>query len=297
MSRIVLTKEVRHNLTSRSKFFTAYSKYGKLPIDEGLSLIEIEIPHTAPEDAPAIADIICHLATNEPENLAHIEPTLIYTLSEYLQSSYLFEYICDHILSLNNCVPLVITCLNFVGPSDHTTKRILDFINTYVGFAPTEVVLLAQNHNSAIRRDYTSRRLTRSFRNRRRQNERLWSRFSPRDFRCVYCREELTLYPNLVGTNSYIRLLPCCCLLAHRHCHQQTVRRSGKCPDCQSLFDTEGRIDVDADRLHSIIVRNEIRDAHQIPRCYPRHDHRRCHLFAHLPTHRPRHSGYVNDPQ
>ena len=65
---------------------------------------------------------------------------------------------------------------------------------------------------------------------------------------------------------------------------------------CQSMFDSEGRIDVDTDCLHSTLLRNEIRDAHCIPRCYPRHNHRRCHLFAHLPTHRPRHSGRVNDP-
>ena len=112
MSRIILTEEVCQNLTSRSKFFTAYQKYGKLPLNEGLPLIEIEIPLTIPEDTPAIADIICHLATNNPENLEHIEPTLIYSLSEYLQSRYLFDYLCDYILSLNTCVPLIITCLN-----------------------------------------------------------------------------------------------------------------------------------------------------------------------------------------
>ena len=183
-----------------------------------------------------------------------------------------------------------------MGPDDHTTKRILEFINTYVGFTATEVRSLAQNQNKAIRRDYTSRRLTRSFRNRRRQNERLWSRFAPHDFKCIYCRDELTLYPNLVGARSDVRLLPCCCLLAHRECHRQAVSRNGKCPECQSMFDSEGRIDVDTDCLHSTLLRNEIRDAHCIPRCYPRHNHRRCHLFAHLPTHRPRHSGRVNDP-
>ena len=97
MSRIILTEEVRQNLTSRSKFFTAYLKYGKLPINESLPIIEIKIPNTTPEDISDIADIICHLATTKPENLAHVDPILIYTLSEYLQSCYLFTYCCDDV--------------------------------------------------------------------------------------------------------------------------------------------------------------------------------------------------------
>ena len=53
---------VENNLNKRSppesKFLTTYLKYGKFPIDEGLSLIEINIPYTTPEDTPVIADII-----------------------------------------------------------------------------------------------------------------------------------------------------------------------------------------------------------------------------------------------
>ena len=81
MSRIILTEVIRQNLTNRSKFFVAYLRYGKLPINEGLPLIEIEIPHIAPSESHAVADIICHLATDEPSNLEHIDPNIIYTIS------------------------------------------------------------------------------------------------------------------------------------------------------------------------------------------------------------------------
>ena len=294
MSRIILTEDVRQNLTSRSKFFVAYLRYGKLPLNEGLPLIEIEIPHIATSESRAVADVICHLATDEPNNLEHIDPTIIYTISEYLHSNYLFELLCDRILSLNNCISLVISSLNFVGPNDYSTQSILKFINTYSGLTPTQVIELASNHNTAIRRSYTSRRLTRSFRNRRRLNERLWSRYTSQDFQCVYCHDELTPYANLVGPQSEVRILPCCCRLSHRECHGQIVRHNGKCPPCQTTFESEGRIDVDADRLHSVCLRNEFRDQRRICRCYPRHDGRRCNLFAHLPTHRPRHSGRID---
>ena len=175
-----------------------------------------------------------------------------------MQSCYLFEYLCDHILYLNNCVQLFITCLNFVEPNDHTTKNIIKFIKTYVRFTPAEVILLAQNNNSAIRRDYTSCHLTRSFCNRRCQNERLWSRFSPQDFKSVYCHDEQTLYPNFVGAHSDIRLLLCCCFHAHCECHRQAVSRNDKGLDFQSMFDSERIIDVDADSIHSTFLRNEI---------------------------------------
>ena len=201
-------------------------------------------------------------------------------------------------LSSNNCVPLVITCLNFVGPSDHTTKCILECINTYAWFTPTEVISLAQNHNSAIHRDYTSRRLTRSFRNRRHQNERLWSRFSPQDFKCVYCRDELTLYPNLVGAHSDIRLLLCCCLLAHRDCHPTSSTQEWQI----------SRLPISVWHWRTNWYRCWPPPFHPITkrdsRCPPysqllsttRSSTMPCHLFAHLPTHRPRHSAYVNDP-
>ena len=79
MSQIILTEDVRQNLTSRLKFFVAYLRYGKLPLNEGLPLIEIEIPHITTNESRAVTDGICHLATDEPNNLEHIDPTIIYT--------------------------------------------------------------------------------------------------------------------------------------------------------------------------------------------------------------------------
>lgn len=283
---VALTEDEYVIFLERTDYVNAQRRYEEWQGKESSKTIEINIPCdslTKRENLAVILQIIIH-PESVPSN-AEIDIVYAYQTAIYLQSKFLEDQLLSHFVNDGNCTKLMIEILNLVGPTDPASEQLFIYMERNFSLSKEKVLAAAISKQAKPEIKYVYRRLYQKVRDVIKHNKRILMHF-PHDLKCTYCHKDIDLHDKILGEAATIQNMPCCALLAHISCNLKNVaKRYPSCPTCATPLEGANRVDVDSECLDTVIKRMLIRDAHNIPRCYPHHS-KYCYTFPITPKHK-----------
>lgn len=245
-------------LCEKSSYVDALRRHGQCDCEIYIPIVTL--PCCSKEQITTFQIAIEVLSDYRPAYSLHsLDPSDLFQCALFLQCPFLEHYIRTEMININTCVPLLVKCLNTVGPNDETVRDILFFMNERLGLPDERIFEAVLNTNPCSKQVYVAHSLTNVVRQFKKKMDRFWCHY-PSAIQCVYCNAIIRRYSAFCGPLATICTAHCCRCLVHISCLTKTCSAAyPRCKKCKSPLLPDGHVDFELDNIGWAIDRNTMR--------------------------------------